>query len=477
MAVASNPLLQIGSPTGNVGKASTTALGSLGKGTDAAKDGGSSFAQVYAQEHKAVPHKAVTSAAARTANHLGSTDKKPAVSTAVKDDKPAVANDSKPSVSKNDKPDKASKAAKPDNTKAADDRDKVQAQDAADDAKVVSDNTVDDPAAAEDSTADLALSATPALADPTAAAQPAAPVALDPALLPQPLVDPATLQTAVQAQAPTGGEDFDPTADALADLPMVRMALEQSAKDQGTTSVHAQAEGVTAQALTDPAAGASFSESLGAMVEQQRITDTAGSDDSDGLGGIGELKGGQASDGAGARVDDINNRLSQLNQAVSGKAPAAATPLSQPLNMQQNGWSEGVVNRVMYLSSQNLKSADIQLHPLELGRLDIRVDVTPDQQTQITFHSAHLGVRDALEGQQNRLRDMLAEQGMTQVNVNVSDQSQQSRQQQQEAQASQNSGSQQGRGGSVADDTQEQAVAQAAATQTVIGSSMVDYYA
>ncbi len=67
--------------------------------------------------------------------------------------------------------------------------------------------------------------------------------------------------------------------------------------------------------------------------------------------------------------------------------------------MHQSGWTEEVVNRVMYLSSANLKAADIQLQPAELGRLDIRVNMVPDQQTQVTFMSAHPGVREALDGQ------------------------------------------------------------------------------
>ncbi|WP_263261047.1 flagellar hook-length control protein FliK [Pseudomonas sp. RIT-PI-S] len=489
MAVASNPLLQIGTSVAASGKAQTTAASALNKVADATKDGGSSFAEVYAQEHKALPQKSGASATARPTDHLASTDKKPAVAAKQKDDKPSVAADGKSSpVAKNDKTDKAgkadktSKADKSDTAGEADDADTVQADDATESTDVVSAKADDD--TLQSDLADASLNPPQPLMDPTAAAPAPAPahVANDPAPQPQPLIDPAQLQAATQAQAPTpaANDDFDPAADPLADLPMVRMALEQSAKDQGTTSVHAKPDTGTAQPAADASSSTSFAESMGAMVEQQKVTDSATSDsDKDGLGAIGELKGGKAADGSDNRVDDLSSRLGQLNQAVSGKAAAsAATPLAQPLNMQQNGWSEGLVNRVMYLSSQNLKSADIQLHPLELGRLDIRVDVTPDQQTQITFHSAHLGVRDALESQQGRLRDMLSQQGMTQVDVNVSSQSQQQQQQQQaQAQAAQASASGRGRGGNVADEPEVSAVAEAAATQSVIGSSMVDYYA
>ncbi|MGV8501895.1 flagellar hook-length control protein FliK, partial [Pseudomonas aeruginosa] len=48
--------------------------------------------------------------------------------------------------------------------------------------------------------------------------------------------------------------------------------------------------------------------------------------------------------------------------------------------------------------------------------------MTADQ-TQVTFASPNAGVRDALESQMHRLRDMFSQQGMNQLDVNVSDQS------------------------------------------------------
>ena len=90
--------------------------------------------------------------------------------------------------------------------------------------------------------------------------------------------------------------------------------------------------------------------------------------------------------------------------------------------MQQGGWSEAVVDRVMLMSSQNLKSAEIQLDPAELGRLEVRISVNQEQ-SQVTFASPHAGVRDALDSQMHRLREMFAQQGMNLMDVNVSDQS------------------------------------------------------
>ena len=147
--------------------------------------------------------------------------------------------------------------------------------------------------------------------------------------------------------------------------------------------------------------------------------------------------------------------------------------------MHQSGWTEEVVNRVMYLSSANLKAADIQLQPAELGRLDIRVNMVPDQQTQVTFMSAHPSVREALDGQMHRLRDMFAQQGMGQVDVNVSDQSRGSQQGQDQAQQSQGgrTSASGGRLDSMDDELTPTIAEVAPAATSVIGSSAVDYYA
>lgn len=127
-------------------------------------------------------------------------------------------------------------------------------------------------------------------------------------------------------------------------------------------------------------------------------------------------------------ADPSLNRMHPLAQAINAQSlqpQQAQQPLQvpgQPVQIQQGGWSEAVVDRVMWMSSQNLKSAEIQLDPAELGRMEVRIEMTKEQ-TQVTFLSAHAGVRDQLEGQMQRLRDMFAQQGMS-MDVNVSDQSQ-----------------------------------------------------
>lgn len=120
-----------------------------------------------------------------------------------------------------------------------------------------------------------------------------------------------------------------------------------------------------------------------------------------------------------------SSRLGALGQAMTQQptpAQRAALVPGMPVPMQQGGWSEAVVDRVMWLSSQNLKSAEIQLDPAELGRLEVRISVNQEQ-TQVSFASPNAQVREALDGQMHRLRELFNQQGMNQLDVSVSDQS------------------------------------------------------
>ena len=207
-------------------------------------------------------------------------------------------------------------------------------------------------------------------------------------------------------------------------------------------------------------------------------------------GALAELKalGGEGADGRKdaspeLRTENLTARLSALSQAIGQQTPAVGRlgliP-GQPLAMQQGGWSEAVVDKVMWLSSQNLKSAEIQLDPAELGRLEVRVDIAKEQ-TQVTFASPHAGVREALEGQMQRLRDLFSAQGMNLLDVNVSDQSLNRGWQGQEQQGSAGEGSRRGgsAGGLLAagDDEHVSAVTELRGASLAGPRSLVDYYA
>lgn len=429
-------------------------------------DRASSFAQVFAKQ-------APAKSAAAPEPSVKSVRDKAADNTVKKDTGNQTPAAPEPTVADSGKPLPTEKPASADDNAASDDN--------ADPAQTpVADAAPIDPSLDPGLLPDMAVPVATATAEPapvavttdtqlgTAVAAPVAPLA-------------APVQV-TQAAVPVDDPAFDPEADPLDALPALRLAMEQG----GHVSATSQAQPKSAPPASldgEPTSAQTFAAGMASMLTVQADQNSTGP----GSQGGDKAFGGLISEGlkdlgaasSDTRVDDFANRLAALTQAATPKT-ANAVPVNQPIAMNQNGWTEEVVNRVMYLSSVNLKAADIQLQPAELGRLDIRVNMVPDQQTQVTFMSAHSGVREALEGQLHRLRDSFAQQGMGQVDVSVSDQSRGSQNQGQQAQQQAQAGRTTSSGGRVdsADDAGTASIAEAAvSTTSVIGTSAVDYYA
>jgi len=316
----------------------------------------------------------------------------------------------------------------------------------------------------------------------------AAEAVVDPALaqavqaavpVPVPVSVSATAKTTVAPALTATDNDFNPEADPLDALPALRLAMEHSGHVSASSQGQAKAAPIPAQADGELTSAQNFAAGMASMLDMPPDKDSTSQGGDKAFSGLIDagLKD-LTSASSDTRVDNFANRLAELTQAATPKT-ANALPVNQPIAMHQSGWTQEVVNRVMYLSSTNLKAADIQLQPAELGRLDIRVNMVPDQQTQVTFMSAHPAVREALDGQMYRLRDMFAQQGMGQVDVNVSDQSRGSQQGQDQSQQAQRGRANAGGGGldSMDDDLAPSVAEVAASTTSVIGSSAVDYYA
>jgi flagellar hook-length control protein FliK len=497
MPLAPNALLQTNAT------ATTKAASAIqsSKAVETSKDNASSFSDVYSKQAK------VKSTDERDTPSKTVRDKAPAEKSKAVADKDKPASDDKTTSTQSTVADSGNTL--PVTPVASSDQKSDDSSPAPVDPSLLTDVAPDPTLPVVDPTQDPALLALAA----QAAAQPPVEPVVD--VTPKPVVDPsaataaaAAATTVSQATTPTpvaqvtppaGEKPFDPYADPLEGLSAVQLALENAnAKAQSTTQT-AQLTNTTAKTGKTPAdtgnvdPSQNVANNLTALADQLPVqkSSTESSDKSFGSVIDGGLKDGQAA-ATDTRVDNFADRLAAMSQAAQqAKVPAAASAaplINQPLAMHQSGWSEGVVDRVMYLSSQNLKSAQIQLEPAELGRLDIRVNMAQDQQTQVTFMSAHVGVREALESQMGKLRESFNQQGLGQVDVSVADQSRQQSQQQQaqeeQAANAQRSGSGSRNGGSGSGDgtSDDSAIADAAiplsqpATR-VIGTSEVDYYA
>lgn len=243
----------------------------------------------------------------------------------------------------------------------------------------------------------------------------------------EPLLQASAPTVASAAPATLTEASHDPELDMLNSLSGVKLALEIGAQNQAAAQLQLSPGAVAAERANNPAQG--FANALAALAGDAMPSEEAPSEGLEGelLGealdtSVPNLREGQSD----ARAEAFASKLSALSQAISQQTNAAQRlPLvpGQPVQVGHPGMSEAVVDKVMWLSSQNLKSAEIQLDPAELGRLEVRIELNKDQAAQVTFVSANANVRDQLEGQAHRLRELFAQQGMNQLDVNVSDQS------------------------------------------------------
>ena len=162
------------------------------------------------------------------------------------------------------------------------------------------------------------------------------------------------------------------------------------------------------------------------------------------------LKGlGLSTNGAQLNAESVGNNLSVEREWISldpalASSPRLAADIGRPsvnpltpasldstarftVNIQfgRTEWQAGIAAKVAQMASQNLSFAEIKLDPPELGPLQVRIQMNQDQAT-VVFNSASAQVREALDQNNNRLRDLFSAEGIDLVDVDVSDQGQQS---------------------------------------------------
>jgi flagellar hook-length control protein FliK len=96
----------------------------------------------------------------------------------------------------------------------------------------------------------------------------------------------------------------------------------------------------------------------------------------------------------------------------------AAATAAIAAHVASPGWDRGLGEKVLWMAGQQLQVAELHLNPPELGPLQITLTVNNDQ-ASAQFVSQHASVREAIEAAMPRLREMLAEGGITLGNANV----------------------------------------------------------
>ena len=111
-----------------------------------------------------------------------------------------------------------------------------------------------------------------------------------------------------------------------------------------------------------------------------------------------------------------------------GRTPEVAPPqipgnLPVLLAAATGSLGEDLSQRILWLSSHNLRSAEIRLDPPELGPLQVQVQHHRDG-TSVHFTTSSAAVKDVVEANLPRLRELLEGSGLSLVDVNVAQQQQ-----------------------------------------------------
>lgn len=121
--------------------------------------------------------------------------------------------------------------------------------------------------------------------------------------------------------------------------------------------------------------------------------------------------------------DKASGAGSSLNGLTGAQLRAADPALKtytmmvpQPVNDPQ--WIDNMGEKIVWLTGRNLQSAEIHLNPAELGPVDVKVQVQNDQ-TTVTFTVQHASVRELLEANVHRLREMMEGNGVNLRDVQV----------------------------------------------------------
>ncbi|MFS7251088.1 flagellar hook-length control protein FliK [Rahnella rivi] len=249
---------------------------------------------------------------------------------------------------------------------------------------------------------------------------------------------PLTTATAASAQSALSSDTADADKKSALLAGLTTTTASSLLADDGKTAVTDSSAPATASTATAHAAGKTtsaaspdFSSALAAMTAANGNVAVAAQTDS------------RTPDSA---LNLVNNAAVAVSSAPVSTTPtttSAVTAPSTPLLNAQLGtpeWQQQLGQQVMMFNRQGQQTAELRLHPQDLGSIQISMKIE-NNQAQLHFVSGHSAVRSAIEAAMPDLKTALADNGISLGQSSVgSDSSQWQQAQQQSSQ----SGSQQG---------------------------------
>ena len=119
-------------------------------------------------------------------------------------------------------------------------------------------------------------------------------------------------------------------------------------------------------------------------------------------------------------IDNGQRTLTDGSSAPPRLTSAQLISAPVDLSLQDSGWDRVISERVLMMANGRLQNAEIRLTPAELGPLRIQVAID-DGTANVAFQAQHAVTREAIELAMPRLRELMAENGLTLGQANVSD--------------------------------------------------------
>ena len=151
------------------------------------------------------------------------------------------------------------------------------------------------------------------------------------------------------------------------------------------------------------------------------------------------------------------------NTTLLSARPAETPGWQPPLALTEPAAAQQIKDRVMVQIQHKLQTAEVQLHPEELGSMQIKLNLQQDQ-LSVQFVVQQGGAKEALEQQMPKLRELLEQQGIALSEGQVEQRQSGSQQEQHTHRQGSNTGS-------------ESELAAVKTVQMKVSDRMVDFYA
>lgn len=118
---------------------------------------------------------------------------------------------------------------------------------------------------------------------------------------------------------------------------------------------------------------------------------------------------------AAPTVANVGNLIG-AEKSVSGRNPGAFNAVGNTSFVVEapagsSDWNNQVGDKIRWMGRVNISSAELKLHPAELGTVEIKIS-TEDDRTKVSFLTGTTATKEIIEASLPRLRDLLSSSGL-----------------------------------------------------------------